>query len=254
MSLKKILTIASFLLVAYCFSQSVNDYKAVIIPLKYDFQKEENQYRIQTFLKMNLISAGFTAFYSNEVIPPELDDRCKLLTVDVIKESSFLVTKLDVVLKDCYGLAIFKSEQGKSREKNFEDAYFEALKNAFKSIYALEYKYNNSFNSDVKPTVISSISTGEKSAYSVNIDKKEVNPQGLNNDTSLLYAQLTAYGYQLIDSEPKVVMKVFKTSNPASYMATKGTIQGVLVSKDNQWFFEYYQNDQLISESINVKF
>jgi hypothetical protein len=70
----------------------------------------------------------------------------------------------------------------------------------------------------------------------------------------MLYAQPTSYGYQLVDSEPKVVLKAYKTSNPASYMATKGSVQGVLVSKDNQWFFEYYQNDKLISEKINVKF
>jgi hypothetical protein len=37
-------------------------------------------------------------------------------------------------------------------------------------------------------------------------------------------------------------------------MATKGSVQGILVAKDNQWFFEYYQNDQFISEMINVKF
>jgi hypothetical protein len=47
---------------------------------------------------------------------------------------------------------------------------------------------------------------------------------------------------------------VYKTSNPASYMAAKGSVQGVLVSKDNQWFFEHYQGDKLISEKINVKF
>ena len=72
--------------------------------------------------------------------------------------------------------------------------------------------------------------------------------------SNLLYAQPTSYGYQLIDSEPKVVMKVYKTSNPVSFMATKGSVQGILVAKDNQWFFEYYQNDQFISEMINVKF
>ena len=54
--------------------------------------------------------------------------------------------------------------------------------------------------------------------------------------------------------QPKVVMKVYKTSNPESFMATKGSVQGILVAKDNQWFFEYYQNDQFISEMINVKF
>jgi hypothetical protein len=49
-------------------------------------------------------------------------------------------------------------------------------------------------------------------------------------------------------------MKVYKTSNPVSFMATKGSVQGILVAKDNQWFFEYYQNEQFISEMINVKF
>jgi hypothetical protein len=85
---------------------------------------------------------------------------------------------------------------------------------------------------------------------------KEVNDlkSSENNSDSMLYAQPTSYGYQLVDSEPKVVLKAYKTSNPASYMATKGSVQGVLVSKDNQWFFEYYQNDKLISEKINVKF
>ena len=73
-------------------------------------------------------------------------------------------------------------------------------------------------------------------------------------NVNLLYAQPTSYGFQLIDSEPKVVMKVYKTSNPDSYVAKKGDAQGVLVSKDNQWFFEYYLNDKLVSEKVNVKF
>ena len=75
-----------------------------------------------------------------------------------------------------------------------------------------------------------------------------------NSDATLLYAQPTSYGYQLIDNAPKIIMKVYKTSNPVSFMATKGSVQGVLVAKDNHWFFEYYQNDRLISEMINVKF
>ena len=86
--------------------------------------------------------------------------------------------------------------------------------------------------------------------------KKEISESKIseNKSADLLYAQPTSYGYQLIDSEPKVVMKVYKTSNSTSFMAIKGSVQGVLVSKDNQWFFEYYQNDQLISEKVEVKF
>jgi hypothetical protein len=45
-------------------------------------------------------------------------------------------------------------------------------------------------------------------------------------------------------------MKVFKTSSSTCLIAMREPIQGVLISKDNQWFFEYYQNDKLISEEV----
>jgi len=36
--------------------------------------------------------------------------------------------------------------------------------------------------------------------------------------------------------------------------ANKNNIQGVLISKDNQWFFEYIINSKLVSEKVEVKF
>ncbi len=241
------------LVVSYGFSQSVNDYKAVVIPMKYDFLKTENQYRLQTITKMNLQKAGFQAFYATETIPVEITDRCSLLYVDVKKESAFLVSKLFIVLKDCYGAIVFQSAIGKSREKEFETAYADALNQAFISVYALNYKYNGNSNFSPKSGVI-------PPAVPEIVPLVVVPPLPSKEQydeikiSGLLYAQSTSYGYQLIDSEPKVIMKVYKTSNPGSYMAKKGEVQGALVSKDNQWFFEYYQNDKLFSEKIDVKF
>jgi len=234
----------------------VNDYKAVIIPLKYDFLKSENQYRLQTLTKVNLVKAGFQAFYSNESIPAEFNDRCSLIYVDVKNEKAFLVTKLFIIFKDCTGTIIFQSEIGKSKEKEFQTAYFEALNNAFQSVYDLQYKYSLGSSmtlvskTEVIPETIPTAMVSDKVATN-STNSAKVGEVKISN---LLYAQPTSYGYQLIDSEPKVVMKVYKTSNPASFMATKGIVQGVLVAKDNQWFFEYYQNEQFISEMINVKF
>ena len=234
---------------SYSFSQSVNDYKAVIIPMKYDFLKAENQYRLQTITKIYLQKAGFQAFYNNELIPSEFKDKCSLLYIDVINESSLFVTKLRVTFKDCYGTEIFKSEIGRSKEKEYQLSYSEALNEAFKSVFALNYKYNEKENSGVNLAVIPESVVAETVPV-VAVKKESID----NKSVGLLYAQSTSYGYQLIDSEPKVVMKVYKTSNLASFMASKGNIQGVLVSKGNQWFFEYYQNDQLVSEKIDVKF
>jgi hypothetical protein len=238
----------------YSFSQSVNDYKAVIVPLKYDFLKNDNQYRLCTLTKFNLKKAGFEAFYSNELLSNEYNDRCSLLYIDVKKENAFLITKLFITLKDCYGKIVFQSEMGKSKEKDYEVAYSEALNNAFQSINELQYTYNGGV--EIKKEAVATVAV-PVIAVAVPVvappTNNSVNQQIVEN-TNLLYAQPTATGFQLIDSEPKVVYKIQKTSIKDYYTASKGTLQGVFISKDNQWYFEYYQNEKLVSEKVEVKF
>lgn len=232
------------------FSQSVNDYKAVIIPLKYDFIKTDNQYRLATLTKSNLLKAGFEAYYTNEQIPAGID-RCELLYIDVKRDNAFLVTKLFIQFKDCYGKVIYTSETGKSREKDYEVAYKESLEGAFVSVIALHYKYNGKTVSSTSPTVVAQAVTPVAAVASTHVEEKPV----VNlSDPNLLYAQPTENGFQLIDKTPKVVMKLLKTSRADSFIAIKDGIQGSLNAKDNQWYFEYYQNDKLISEKISVKF
>ncbi|WP_264535118.1 hypothetical protein [Flavobacterium sp. N1736] len=242
-----------FLLVALLisvvgFSQSINDYKAVIIPLKYDFTKTENQYRLSTITKSNLIKAGFPAFYTNEEIPAEYADRCQLLYIDVKKESGFLVTKLFLEFKDCYGKVIYTSEIGKSKEKEYDVAYKESLDLAFVSVQKLHYKYSG------KAIASSSKITPNVAAIPMETVAVATTPVADTSDPNLLYAQPTENGFQLIDKTPKVVMKLLKTSRPDSFIAIKDGIQGSLNAKDNQWYFEYYQNDKLVSEKVSVKF
>lgn len=246
---------------SFGFSQSINDYKAVIIPMKFEFQKSDNQYRLQTKTKVHLQTAGMISFYAVESIPTEFNERCSLLNIDVVNDKAFLTTKLSIVFKDCSGKVIYQSPQGKSKEKEFDDAYTEALFQAFKFVKELNYKYNGG-NSNA--SLISTNTTPSSSPavpVSATVVTSPVSNVPVNNGNSssesnlnVLYAQPTSYGYQLIDSEPKVVMKIYKTSNSASFMAKKGDVQGALVAKENQWFFEYYQNDKLISEKIDVKF
>ncbi|MFV7235002.1 hypothetical protein [Flavobacterium sp. ZB4R12] len=243
------------LISSYCFSQSVNDYKAVLVPLKFDFVKSDNQYRLATLSKFNLSKAGFQGFYDNEPLPKENNDRCSLLYFDVVKEKSFLTTKLYITFKDCNGKIIFKSDIGISKEKDFQLAYTEALNKAFISVYALQYKYNDAGNSN--PIAVSKPSpspVSQVAPVALPIDEADNSQNVIVDNSKMLYAQPTATGFQLIDSVPKVIMKVFNTSGKDCFIAAKGNIQGVLIAKDNQWFFEYYLNDKLISEKIEVKF
>lgn len=229
------------------FSQSINDYKAVIVPLRYDFLKSENQYRMSTMTKANLNKAGFQAFYGNEELPAGFGDRCDLLYIDVKKDSGFLITKLFIEFKDCYGKVIYTSEVGKSKEKDYEMAYRECLDLAFVSVNNLHYKYSGKSFSASKANASAPVAT-QVVATAVSAPVADM------TDPNLLYAQPTENGYQLIDKTPKVVMKLLKTSRPDSFIAIKDGVQGSLNAKDNQWFFEYYKNDQLVSEKVSVKF
>ncbi len=252
-----------FLLVAlFCaiigFAQSINDYKAVIIPLKYDFMKSENQYRLATMTKSNLNKAGFNAFYANEELPADLSDRCQFLYVDVKRDNGFLVTKLFVEFKDCYGKIIYTSEVGKSKEKDYETAYRESLAMAFMSINELHYKYSGQAITSTSRTAVTvtapAVIVAAAPAPTTN-NLVVVAPSPDLKDPNLLYAQPTESGYQLIDKSPKVVMKLLKTSQTNVFIAIKDNVQGSLILKDDgQWYFESYQNDKLVSEKIIVKF
>jgi hypothetical protein len=260
------------------YGQSVNDFQGVVIPLKYGVQKFDNQYRLQTISKIELQKAGFVAFYANESMLANYPNRCNLLYIEIKEENTFIFTKLAILLKDCNSTIIFTSQLGKSKDKQFDVAYAAALQQAFLDIQSLKYQYNDTSTlkskvavnpqqilsaTELSSTSNSSATQEESSKPSsdslvnrivsvVRIDTMNTNATDPN--ITELYAQPTTYGYQLIDNEPKVVMKLYKTSNPSSYTATREAIQGVLVAKENLWFFEYYRNDQLISEQVKVKF
>ncbi|MFH6963320.1 hypothetical protein ACHRVK_13065 [Flavobacterium plurextorum] len=248
MKLKVLLTL--LLCSVFGFAQSINDYKAVIIPLKYDFIKTDNQYRLATITKSNLVKAGFQAFYANEEIPAGFSDRCDLLYIDVKRDNAFLVTKLFIEFKDCYGKVIYTSETGRSKEKDYEAAYKESLEDAFKSVNALKYKYSGKTAAPVSNNAQNVVAA----TALVPTVRIAATPTADVSDPNLLYAQPMENGYQLIDKTPKVVMKLLKTSRPDSFIAIKDGVQGSLNAKDNQWYFEYYQNDKLVSEKISVKF
>ena len=243
----RIKLILSFLLITVVgFAQNVNHYKAIIVPLKFDFIRTNNQYRLCTISKANLINAGFMVFYANEILPKEYNDRCELMYYDIVKENAFLATKFHIELKDCSGNLIYKSESGYTKEKDTELAYSEALNKAFVSVNNLHYKFEKlvvttpivELKNEVVPVVTPVVST----------------PLIEKSDSNLMYAQANTNGYQLVDASPKVVYKLYKTSRPDLFIASKGTSQGILIQKEHQWFFEYYENEKLVSEKVAVKF
>ena len=76
----------------------------------------------------------------------------------------------------------------------------------------------------------------------------------IDNLEPFLFAQPTTNGFQVVNNEPKVILRLFNTSQKNVFIAERETIKGVVILKNGQWFFEYYENAKLVSESWNLKF
>jgi hypothetical protein len=243
----KVYTLFLFILFAVPgFSQtSINNYKYVLVPEKYDFLRENNQYGLNTVTKLLLEEKGFTAFMANEQLPQELAmNKCNALKAEVVQKKGLFVTNLTLFLKDCQGNVIFKSKEGKSREKEFHLAFDEALRDAFSSLKDIPYKYDGSVFSQAQaqPTTPAPAAAPAPA------------PAAVTEITGTLYAQATANGYQLIDTSPKKVLTLLKTSVPDYFIAEAGATNGIVFKKDGAWFFEYYKDNKLVSQKLEIKF
>lgn len=246
--MKKITTLFFLLFSIVTFAQSVNDYRYVLVPSRFNFAKQANAYNLNMMTKSMLEKYGFVVYMDTDQMPEEvLSYNCNKLYADVLEDNSITTTKLTIVLKDCKNKIVFKSAEGKSREKDWKIGYNEAFRNAAKSFDALGYKYNGStvgFQREVVKT------TNDGSSV-----KKEIVPVPSKADAgNTWFAQPTANGFQLVDTTPKVVMLLYNTGSKEMYMAEKGSTKGVLRNDNGQWIFEYYVEGKLVSEIVNVKF
>ncbi len=244
--MKKYILILFLLLSAITSAQkSLNDYKYVIVPVKYAFLSEENQYRLNTLTKFNLTKVGFVSYYDTDKLPDDIvNNKCDKLYVDVEKVKAFLLTKLVVVFRDCQNNVVYKSAEGKSKDKEYKIAYTEALNEAFQSLYGLGYTYNgkdlnSKFALKTEPATVET----PKSSPAIAEESKD-----------LLFAQPIPNGYQLVDKTPKVVLKIFKTSQPDYFTAQSETINGAVIKKNGEWILEYYKDDKPVSEKLLIKF
>ncbi|MDD7886421.1 hypothetical protein [Flavivirga sp. 57AJ16] len=281
--------IACFM-VTTVFSQSnLNDYKYVIVPNKFDFLKEKDQYQLNSLAQFLFEKYGFEALMEGSTYPEDLArNRCLALRSDVIKDPGMFKTKLTVALKDCNDQLIYTSELGVSREKDYARSYAGALRAAFKSIEALNYKYVPNENTtalqtprtDVKNEVTQEIEQlkqeiqnlkKEKEAEIVANEPKAIEPEsktevvvpsikkentmgaGIEEVLSgVLYAQEIENGFQLVDSSPKVVYRIKQTKLDHVFLVENAS--AIIYKKGDSWVIEYYSNNILKQEVLNIKF
>lgn len=269
---------------------SLNNYKYVIVPKKFDFLKEADQYQLNSLTKFLLDKENFTTFFDDEDFPEDLvKDRCLALEATVIDDSGLFKTKLTVQLEDCRKNIVFTSRQGDSKEKEYQKAYYESLREAFQTFQTINYTYNpqqKDIQDSVKPEkqpVLQELPI-EKPVNAEPIRKvipepkveieKPVSPETQQKEkpevleilkpvetrsvekesvlSDILYAQIIPNGYQLVDSSPKVVYTIYYSGKKDVFIVKE---KDALIYKLNDtWVYAENRGDKLDVNSIKIKF
>lgn len=216
------LYILFFLMMGLSYSQTK---QVIIIQHKYDFQTEPDAYNINNMFKGILLAEGFDVYFDDEELPLFVaQNRCNALNGVVLDKSNVFVTKLKFVLKDCQNKILFESAEVKSKEKNIQSGYIEALKLLSPELK----KYNSTL---VQKNDVVEIPSG---VVSSSIAKYQ-------------FVQI-ANGFAIMDSSLKVVLQIYNTTNPTIFIADKFGVKGIFTKIENKGFLEYYKNDKLVVE------
>ena len=182
--MNKSILVAFFLIFSsyLSFAQKyINNYKFIIVPKQYEFQKSEDSYQINSLTKFLFERDGFITFFSTDAFPAELaNNSCMALKAMIKNNSGMLNTKLKIDLVDCYNNVVFSTNEAKSKEKNYKKAYQETIRMAFEDIDALNYTYSPENISEAKNVQIEE----EKPVNTQEVVIKEVLPKVDNTKTT----------------------------------------------------------------------
>jgi len=142
--MKKLIILAAMVFYGNIFSQDLNDYKYIIVPESYDILGKTNQYQLNALTKFLFEKNGFQTIMKTENWPEDLQQNpCLGVSPVLVEDSGLFVTKMRIVLQDCKGMTVYKTREGKSKEKEFQAAYQESFRDAFQDLADLQYEYKS---------------------------------------------------------------------------------------------------------------
>ena len=246
--------------------KKVNNYKFIVVPDRFDFLKQKDEYKTSSLTKFLLKKNGFTVVLNSEQYPKDLiDNPCSGLKALVLDKSSVFKVKVVIELRDCSNRLLYTSEEGVSRLKEFKKGFQEAIRKAHASMNNIAYEpfLLETIRKDKKEIVIVDpvlVKEGKEIKLkseipAINNIQKAVLVVPINNivlASSVLYAQPVENGFQLINSKPTVVFVILKTKVKGVFILKDKN--GVLYKKEGVWIAEFYENGTFTEKKYQVKF
>lgn len=280
--IKNITCIALFFItLSMSFAQNnLNDYKYIVVPIKFEFQKSESEYNLNALLKFLFEKNNFDTLMSSEALPEDLiKNGCLALKADIIDESNLLKTKMKIQLKNCRGEVVYTSIQGVSREKDYKKTYQEAIRMAFESIKMENYNYVPT--SDTVTTTIpekgakTEIEKLKKEIKELKAEKKpkiekaeeqekgenlvsqikEEQPVIMEKENKILIATLipgSVFNYQLKNSEGQIRYTLLFSGKEDVFIVKNK--EALVYKKNNRWLLAQYVENDLQTNTIEIQF
>lgn len=206
----------------------------ILISNKYEFQREANSFNINNMLKSILASNNYEVYFDDEVLPIEVaQNRCNALKGVLVDRSNVFLTRVKLQIQDCQNKLLFETAEVKSKEKDIQTAFIEVIK-----LLSPELKKYN-------PTIVKKNEVVEKNEI------VETPSETIKNTTVKYQFVEIANGYAIMDTTPKVILQIYKTTNPTVFIADKFGVKGIFTKTGNKGVFEYYLNDILMVEEFS---
>lgn len=168
--------------------QSMSDYSYIQVPETFEFLKGKDQHQVNSLTKFLFNKYGFNAYFENEL--PNVR-KCDGLYAVVEGQPGFIYTRITVIVKDCNGVELFRSQEGKSKFKEYKKAYHQAVRRAFESFEELGVQQKE-INLDDSSSTVTTKNSEPVSEEITNTTSKEIVAAKGNMPT----AKFSSYTYQ----------------------------------------------------------
>lgn len=266
--MKKIIALLLITL-SFCTTaqEKLNNYKYVLIPAKYDFQKTENENNVNLLLKYKFQQMGFETYLDTDKLPHEIKtNSCTYLKPLVITKNTVFKTILHIQVINCDNDVLFETREGSSRTKSDKISYNEAIRMALSSFgdYRLKYEKNDKLSHQIQPKTIIELQAeinalkAEKNLVNEELKKVKIETPVVNevvpvDEKSYLLARSTKFGYILVNSVSEKEEFEIYTTNLAGVFLLKNK-SGFIYKKEGVWVYEYIKNNQIVLTYLDVKF
>ncbi|MBO6606204.1 hypothetical protein [Psychroserpens sp.] len=265
--------------------KNVNDYKYIVIPNQFDFQRSDDQYQLNSLTKFLFNKYGYQAYFEDEDLPVDVSqDRCLALKADLKKLKGFLITRLQFELKDCNGNIVSTSKVGETKVKQYDTAYNIALRQAFETYQNMNYTYEP--KEDVKTPVVAIEEVVEKpivkqdtieqkkelaeAEIQEEVAKKQIEipeaktpevekvvstetiPQPVKISDKSWYATPIDNGFQVVDSSKNKVMTLLYSGASDVYIVKDEN--AIVFKKEGYWMYSSNDGSGIKVNRIDLKF